>query len=144
VKSGVPQGSNSGHLFFNIFINDICDSVFNSKYLLFVNDLKIHCSINNVHDCKLLQSDIDSVQNWCFENGMVLNVGKTTIISFKHKTVSINFNYILSNNLITRSQCVKDRGVLLDCKLYFHHHIDYMFSQGLKILDLIRYIIVVA
>jgi hypothetical protein len=62
-----------------------------------------------------LQSDIDSMQNWCIENGMILNVGKTTIISFMCKTVSINFNYKLCNNRILHSQCVKDLGVLLDC-----------------------------
>jgi hypothetical protein len=41
---------------------------------------------------KLLQSDSDRVKNWCFENGMIL---KTTIISFKCKTISINFVYKL-------------------------------------------------
>jgi hypothetical protein len=34
----------------------------------------------------------------------------------------------------------KDLGVLLDCKLYFHHHIDYILSEGLKMLGLIWYI----
>jgi sarcosine oxidase/L-pipecolate oxidase len=42
VKSGVPQGSTLGPLIFNIFINDIGDSICNSKYLLFVDDLKIY------------------------------------------------------------------------------------------------------
>jgi hypothetical protein len=140
VKSGVPQGSTLGPLLFNIFINDICDSISCSKYLLFADDLKIYLNINNVHDCKLLQSDINSVQNWRFENGMTLNVGKTTIISFTRKTVGFHFNYKLSNNPILRSQFVKDLGVLLDSKFYFHHHVDCMSSQGLKILGLIRYI----
>jgi uncharacterized membrane protein len=31
-------------------------------------------------------------------------------------------------------------GVMLDSKLYFHHHVDYISSQGLKMLGLIRYI----
>jgi hypothetical protein len=63
VKSGVPQGSTLGPLHFNIFVNDICDSICNPKYLLFADDLKIYRNINYVHDCKLLQSDINSVQN---------------------------------------------------------------------------------
>lgn len=54
-----------------------------------------YCQIRNVVGCKLLQSDIDSVQNRCLENGMVLNFGKITFLSFTHKTVVINFKYKL-------------------------------------------------
>jgi hypothetical protein len=35
---------------------------------------------------------------------------------------------------------LKILGVLLDSKLYLHHHVDYISSQGLNILGLIRYI----
>jgi hypothetical protein len=28
------------------------------------------------HTKLINKNDIDSVQNWCFENGMILNVGK--------------------------------------------------------------------
>jgi hypothetical protein len=95
---------------------------------LFADDLKIYRTIINVDDCKVLQHDI-SVHNWCLVNSMKINLGKTTIISFSCKTNRIYFNYKLSNNLVTRSQCVKDLSVLLDCKLYFHQHIDYILSQ---------------
>jgi hypothetical protein len=71
---------------------------------------------------------------------MKLNLSKTTIISFTRKTNSIYFNYKLCNNPVARSQCVKDLGVLLGCKLYFHQHINYIFSQSLKMLGLIQYI----
>jgi hypothetical protein len=81
---------------------------------------------------KLFQSDTDSMQNWCSECGVILNFGKTMIMSFIRKTIIFNFNYKLCNNLILQSHCVKDHGVLLDCKLCFHRHINYMFSQGLK------------
>jgi hypothetical protein len=138
VKSGVPQGSTLGALLFNIFINDICNSIHNSRYLLFADDLKIYHTIINVDDCKLLKHDINSVYNWCLVNGMQINLGKTMIVSFSRKTNSTCFNYKLCNNLVTRSQCVKDLGVLLDCKLYFHQNIDYMLSQGLKMLGLLH------
>jgi hypothetical protein len=81
----VPQGSTLGNLLFNIFINDICDSIHNSQCLLFADDLKIYLSISDVDDRKLLQHDIDSVQNWCLDNGMKLNLSKITIISFTRK-----------------------------------------------------------
>jgi hypothetical protein len=68
----VPQGSTVGPLLFNIFINDICNTIHNSRYLLFADDLKIYRTITNVDDCKLLQHDINSVHNWCLANGMKL------------------------------------------------------------------------
>jgi hypothetical protein len=80
------------------------------------------------------------VHNWCLGNGMIINLGKITIIYFSRKTSSIYFNYKLCNNLVTCSQFVKDVGVLLDCKLYFHQYIDCILSKGLKMLGLIRYI----
>jgi hypothetical protein len=138
VKCGVPQGSTLGPLIFNIFISDICDSIHNCQCLLLADDLKI--STSHVDDCKLLQHDIDSVQNWCLDNGIKLNLRKTTVIYFTRKTGSVYFNSKLCNNLVARSQCVKDLGVLLDCKLYFHQHVNYIFSQGLKTLCLILYI----
>jgi hypothetical protein len=85
----VPQGSTLGPLLVNIYINDICDAIHNSQCLLFADDLKIYRSISDVDDCKLLQHDIDSVQNWCLDNGMKLNLSKTTVISFTRKTNSI-------------------------------------------------------
>jgi hypothetical protein len=54
--------------------------------------------------------------------------------------MSINVHYKLCNNAILRSQCVRDLGVLLVCKLCFYKHTDCIFSQGLKMLGLIRYI----
>jgi hypothetical protein len=82
-KSGASQGSAS-HL--NIFINDTGDYIFNSKYLLFADDLKINHSIRNVDDCKRLLHSTDSVKNWCLVNGMKLNLGKTmTIFSLENK-----------------------------------------------------------
>jgi hypothetical protein len=51
--------------------------------------------------------------------------------------------FILISNYVTiwyHAPCFKDLGVLLDCKLYFHQHTDYIFSQDLNMLGLIQYI----
>jgi hypothetical protein len=64
VLLGVPQGSMLGPLLFNIFINDLSAKINHSKFLLFVDDLKIYRNINFVQDCKDLQVDNDAVQQW--------------------------------------------------------------------------------
>jgi hypothetical protein len=57
---------------------------------------------------------------------MELNIQKTRIISFTRKTNSVHFNYYVTNEIILCSDCIKDLGVTLDSKLYFHCHVDFV------------------
>jgi hypothetical protein len=49
--------------------------------------------VKPAEDCKLLQFDVhvESVQKWCIENNMKINIFKTNIIYFHRKTNSIQF-----------------------------------------------------
>jgi hypothetical protein len=71
---------------------------------------------------------------------MEINLGKTTPVYFTSEANGIHFNHKLCNNLILRSQVIKDLGDLLDCKLYIYQHNDYKFAQGLKMLLSIQHI----
>jgi hypothetical protein len=102
--------------------------------------LKIFRVIKSAEDCKLLQSDIDTVQKWCIENYMKINIFKTNIIYFVRKTNGIHFNYSVGDLLIVRTDCVKYLRVMLDSKLHFHRDVDYLHFQALKLLGLIRFI----
>jgi hypothetical protein len=66
---------------------------------------------------------------------MKINIFKTNMIYFTRKTNNIHFNYFVGDLLIVRTDCVKDLGVLLNCKLHFQRHVDYLPSQALKLLD---------
>jgi hypothetical protein len=85
-------------------------------------------------DCKLLHFDIDFLQKWYTENYMKINIFKTNINYFTCKTNGIDFNYFVSDALIVRTDYVKDLGIMLDTKLHFHRHVDYLHSQALKLL----------
>jgi hypothetical protein len=50
----------------------------------------------------------------------------------------ISFEYKLYGSRANRRDTVKDLGIILDTKLYFHPHVDYIFSQALKLLGLIH------
>jgi hypothetical protein len=50
----------------------LCSSVQYCKILIFADDAKIFRVINSPRDCLLLQSDINSVNDWCIANSMRL------------------------------------------------------------------------
>jgi hypothetical protein len=138
VLSGVPQGSVLGPLLFNVFINDLCDAIAHSKYLLFADDVKIYRAVKSPQDCDLLQSDIYSIQGWCIANCMKLNISKTKVISFSRKTNMLIYDYNLCQSSINRTDSIKDLGLFIDTKLHFHDHIKYLFSHCIKLLGLVR------
>jgi hypothetical protein len=70
---GVPQGSMLGHLLFNIYVDDICNVITHSKFLIFADGIKIFHAIKSFDDCTQLQLGLDSIQGWCTTNFMNLN-----------------------------------------------------------------------
>ncbi|PNF28673.1 hypothetical protein B7P43_G08234 [Cryptotermes secundus] len=74
ITFGVPQGSVLGPLLFNVFINDLCNSIRHSHFLFFADDLKIFHIIDTSQDCLLLQNDIHHVSDWCSANSMSINI----------------------------------------------------------------------
>jgi hypothetical protein len=50
----------------------------------------------------------------------------------------LSYNYQLSHADNTRTSSIKDLGVFFDSKLHIHNHVDFIFSECIKLLDLIR------
>ncbi|PNF18215.1 hypothetical protein B7P43_G17756 [Cryptotermes secundus] len=116
----------------------MCDAVAHSKCLLFADDVKIYQAIISPQDCYLLQSDVNSIQGWCIANCMQLNISKTKVISFSRKTNIPIYDYKLCQSSIAQTDSVKDLGVFIDAKLYFHDQVNYIFSHYVKLLGLVH------
>jgi hypothetical protein len=134
------KASTLGLLLLDNFINGICAKINYSKFLLFADGSKIYRDLKSVEDCKTLQANTESEQQWCGKTHTELYVQKTKIIFFTLKTNIIHFNYEISDVLILRSDGIKDIVFMLDSKLYFHYHAYYVHSQAVRALVLIRYI----
>ncbi|PNF27925.1 hypothetical protein B7P43_G03400 [Cryptotermes secundus] len=69
---------------------------------------------------------------------MKLNIAKTRVVSYIRKTNFLSYEYQLCHDIITRTGSIKDLVVFYDSKLHFHTHINYIFSECIKLLGLIR------
>jgi hypothetical protein len=99
-----------------------------SKFLLVADDIKFFRAIKSLDDFTHLQLEIDSIQRWCTANFMNLNTGKTRAVTFSRKTNTLLLKYKLGDFYMTSTDFIKDLGVFIDSKLYFHSHVDYFFS----------------
>ena len=135
-NSGVAQGSNLGPLLFIIFFNDISEYI-NSKFFVYADDLKLIKFINSSSDCYDLQDSIDSFVKYCSINCLVINKSKCKIMSITRKTNLINYNYNINGNVLERCNQFRDLGVIIDTKLSFVPHIEYITNSALKLLGFI-------
>ena len=126
------------HHLFNAFVNDICNVIKYSRYLLFADDIKMFRAVISADGCTLLQADIEDKQAWCAANCVKLNVSKTRAITFSRKTNGLYYVYKIQDSSLPRTDTIKDLDVQLDSKLHFHAQVDYIFSQSLRPLGLIR------
>jgi hypothetical protein len=72
--------------------------------------LKVLRFMKSAEDCKLLRSGIASVQKWCIENYMKINIFKQIFILFV-KENCIHINYFIGDLLIVRTDSVIDIGL---------------------------------
>ena len=102
VIAGVPQGSIDGPLLFNLFINDLVFFIQYSVLSNYADDNNLFVIGKNKEDIKsLLLLDFEIVNNWLYENFMILNPKKSHYMCLGK---NLDDNEVLNfNNLIIES-----------------------------------------
>lgn len=127
--SGVPQGSNLGPLMFIIFIDDLL-KILGELKLAFADDFKLFSSINNMQDCWVLQEQVDKLSLWCKDNKLNLNIGKCKVVTYTRRKSPIVFEYSIDGTALSRSDSMRDLGVIFDTKLSFDKHIQAVTCEA--------------
>lgn len=136
VKSGIPQGSLTGPLYFVIFINDLV-RLLKNPCLLYADDLKIFARVRCHEDCNSLQQDLNTLLSWCDKNKMQLSIPKCFVITFSLNHNQILQNYHLHGTTLERRASAADLGVIVDNKLSFRQHCASIVQKSNKLLGFI-------
>ena len=118
VKSGVPQGTVLGPLFFLVYINDISKGLSKgTKIRLFADDSLLYRKIDSPNDSATLQKDLDTLQNWEQKWKMEFHPGKCQLLRITHKINPLLSAYNIHGIPISLTDSAKYLGVVIDSKL---------------------------
>ncbi len=139
VLCGIPQGTVLGPLLFLLYINDLPNSVQQSRAKLFADDSNLFVIDNSLQTLyNKANSELASLSRWISSNKLHINYDKTTYILFDQvkkapgtivdSTVSV-LPLQINNHTIGRERYVKYLGVYIDDKLEWTEHITHVTKK---------------
>ena len=107
----VLQGSVTGPLFFNLFVNDLLDNI-NTDIALYANDAKLFKPIKCLNDIQELQTDLNKIADWMRTGEMEVNTNKSSYLCLGPKNFKSTYSF--ETSLIPKTSLEWDLGVIID------------------------------
>lgn len=140
VWKGLPQGSVISPLLYNIYTYDL-DSNIDSpvKVLQYADDLLIYCADSSIDKAScLISSALNNLKLWMDKNGLELSALKSNVVVFSRQRNPLHPAISYNGNLIPVRNETKFLGIVLDSKLTFLPHCEYLSIRCERLLNLLR------
>ena len=131
---GVPQESILGPLLFLLYINDLPSVSKLFMPILFADDTNLFCNGPNLNELiEKINGELKLIYKWVNVNKLSLNIEKTNFMLFTPKNFSCLKETVVIDNHPIKEVChIKFLGVIIDNKLKWKDHIDYISKKIAK------------
>ena len=109
VTSGVPQGSIVEPAVSLLYVNNLLDSILNSKVVVFADDTKVYKEVKPEDDGAALQQGLDNLSSWSAASGLAFNNKKCKLQIITRKRKPIFTSYEVNGSNI--KSCEEERRV---------------------------------
>ena len=141
VVSGVPKGTVLVPILFLIYLNDIGECVESSTLNSFADDTRISRKIENINDCRTLQTELINSIQWATDNNMALNEEKFERMSFrtpKNRLIQEALPFMKDideytteiGTVIHEKQLIRDLGIHVSENYSWTPHINIMVDNA--------------
>ena len=140
---GLPQGSVLSTTLFNIYINDLPETlnIPKLKTALFADDLLFWTSESKKKYDKIkdtMQEALNKLHKWCIENLMTINIEKTKYqifsLGWKERNIDLHYNGIQ----IQKTDNSKYLGVVFDTKLSWNKHTEKVCEKTTQRFNILK------
>ena len=139
LDNGTAQGAVISPILFICMIDDLPSVLTNVESSLFADDTAVYKSGRSIdHLNTTMQNNLANIQKWCDQWGSRLSLDKTVAILFSHAIKDHKINLNLGPKQIKIVDSVKFLGVILDKKLNWNEHIQYIQSKCKKRINLMK------
>lgn len=139
ITAGVPQGSILGPLLFLIYINDmhLCSNIV--SFVHFADDTTMFYKSSELDDLyETVNAELECVDSWLRANKLSLNVEKSVCMIHSNRNANTNQSIKIRDIEIKSVDETKFLGIIIDNKLSFASHINYVCSRLSRSCGIIR------
>ena len=126
IKTGIPQGSILGPLFFSIVINDLVNSRTKFRFLMYADDTTIYFNLDDfplVNREFEINCELEKVNTWLKLNKLSINVDKTKCMFFHKRRPITPLQFSMNNRAIDVVENFNYLGIILDANMSWKSHI---------------------